>query len=175
MYGINIAKNTLYQVLARLISSGSTVLIILLIARHFPINVYGDFTKVTAFVSLFYLIADFGFNAIFLQHEENRLRFRDLLYSRISLGLLLIVIVNLSTFFLPYNPLLHTGFSPAVRIGIALFSFTILTEAILYTALAIFQRELKYQYFVLSSFIGAVVTVIGVSFTVAYSLSFNSF
>jgi O-antigen/teichoic acid export membrane protein len=141
MRHIAIAKNTLYQVLARVVSSGTSFLIVIMIARHFGVFGYGDFAKITAYVSLCYLITDFGFNAIFLQKEDNRIRFRDLLYPRIILAGLIILVLNLLALFLPYNEVLNTGYSPAVRLGIAVFSLTLFSESILYTCLAVFQRE----------------------------------
>ena len=159
MHHIAIAKNTLYQVLARLVSSGTSFLIVIMIARHFGVLGYGDFAKITAFVSLFYLIIDFGFNAIFLQREDNKIRFRDLLYPRIIFAGLIAVGVNLLAAFLPYNSLLQTGYSPVVRLGIAIFSLTFFSESIMYTCLAVFQRELKYELFFFSEIVGGIVAL----------------
>src|SRR5258708_191277 len=159
MKRITIAKNTLYQILARIISSGTSFLIVISIARHFSIVSYGDFAKITAYVSLFYLITDFGFNAIFLQNKDNRMRFRDLLYPRIIFAGLIVVGINLLAFLLPYNQLLNTGYSPLVRFGISIFSLSLFTEAILYTCLAVFQRELKYELFLFCEIVDSIVTL----------------
>lgn len=159
LFHFKILKNTMYQVLARISSSGASFLITIVIARHFGIVGYGDFAKVTALVTLFYLLADFGFNAVFLQYEESRLHFKDLFYSRIILSLVLIVVINLVSGLLPYNPQTNIGFSPDVRLGILVFSLTIITESILYTSSAIFQRNLSYFHFMISSIIGGVVAV----------------
>ncbi len=164
-----IAKNTLYQVLARVVSSGISFLIVLLIIHKFSLE-YGDFAKITAYVSLFYLVTDFGFNAIFLQRDDIRMRFRDLLYPRIIVAGVVFIFVNTLALFLPYNHLLNTGFSPMVRLGIGIFSVTLFTEATLYTCLAVFQRELKYELFLLSELIGGLVTVC----TVGILISMNA-
>ncbi len=155
-----IAHNTLFQLIARIATSGSSFLITILIARHFGIIAYGDFAKVTAYVSLFYLFADFGLNAIFLQKENNILKFKDLFYTRVILATLLILAINVLAWFLPYNPTTHIGFSPEVRNGISLFSFTLITEALTYTALALFQRDLSYEYFMIASIIGSLATLL---------------
>ncbi len=154
----HIAKSTLYQVLARVVSSGTSFLIVILIIHRFSLE-YGDFAKITAYVSLFYLVTDFGFNAIFLQKADNKMRFRDLLYPRIILAGIILLLINTLAVFLPYNHLLNTGFSPMVRLGIGIFSVTLFTEAILYTCLAVFQRELKYELFLFSELIGGIVTL----------------
>ena len=46
-----IAANTFFQIVARVISSGASFLITLLVARHFGLVGYGDFAKVTSFVT----------------------------------------------------------------------------------------------------------------------------
>ena len=66
-----IAFNTLVQVLGKLISSGSTFLITVLVARRFGVTGFGEFVKITTYVSLFYLIVDFGLNAVVLREIEN--------------------------------------------------------------------------------------------------------
>ncbi len=131
----------------------------MLIAKHFGAANYGDYAKVTAFVSLFYLLADFGFNAVFLQKEEAPKRFRDLLYTRAIAAAVLIVLVNLVAVLLPYNSQTGIGFSPFVRGAIALFSFTILTESILYSAFAAFQRKYLYARFMWATIIGSFTTL----------------
>lgn len=154
-----LAAHTLYQVIARIASSGASFLITVLVARHFGVSSYGDFAKVTAFVTMFYLFADFGFNAIFLQKDGSGKRFKDLFYTRLVLAVFLIAVVNFIAFLLPYNPLTRIGFSPFVRMAISLFSVTIFTEAILFSTFAIFQRKYIYQRFMLATIVGSVVTL----------------
>lgn len=166
-----VAHNTIFQLVARIFSSGSSFLITILVARHFGIASYGDFAKVTAYVSLFYLFADFGLNAMFLQKEENKLKFKDLFYTRIILAIILILGVNVLAWFLPYNPITHIGFSPEVRNGITIFSFTLITEALTYTALALFQRELSYEYFMMATIIGSFTTLLFVFFATLFPYS----
>lgn len=155
-----LAAHTVYQIIARIASSGASFLITVLIARHFGVSAYGDYAKVTAFVSMFYLLADFGFNAIFLQKNDVSERFKELFYTRLLLSVCLVVLVNLFALILPYNPLTNVGFSPAVRIGIGLFSLTIISEAILYSAFAVFQRRMIYQRFMWATIIGSVISLV---------------
>lgn len=165
----DIAKNTIYQIIARVVTSGTTFLITIVITRHFGQIAYGDFAKVTALVTLFYLIADFGLNAVFLQREDSRLHFKDLFYPRLILSLILVVIVNIIALFLPYDPTTNIGFSPLVKLGIFIFSFTIVTESILITSTAIFQRDLTYKFFMLAGVMGSVVSLLLVSFAAIFS------
>lgn len=155
-----LATHTIYQVIARIASSGASFLITIFIARHFGVIQYGDFAKVTAYVTMFYLLADFGLNAIFLQREDNHVHFRELFYSRLILSLGLIVLANAIAFLLPYNPVSGIGFSPFVRLSIFVFSLTIFTESILFSTFAIFQRNILYHRFMAATIIGSLATIL---------------
>lgn len=166
-----LAAHTLYQIVARIASSGASFFITVLIARYFGVSTYGDYAKVTAFVTMFYLLADFGFNAVFLQQEDAHARFKDLFYTRFVLALILVVFINALAFFLPYNSMTGIGFSPVVRTGILLFSFTIITEAVLFSSFAVFQQKLIYQRFMLATIVGSVVSLSVVGFFILSGLS----
>ncbi|HET9946588.1 MAG TPA: oligosaccharide flippase family protein [Patescibacteria group bacterium] len=158
-----LTAHTFYQVIAQIASSGSSFLIAILVARLFGVGAYGDFAKVTAFVSLFYLLVDFGLNAMFLQKEEAHLRFRDLFYTRIILSFILVFLVNAIAFILPYSHQTQIGFSNFVKLGILIFSLTIITEGIIYSAFAVFQRRVIYQRFMTATIIGSLSIVFFVS------------
>lgn len=166
-----LATHTLYQIIARVASSGASFLITILIARHFSVAGYGDYAKVTAFVTTFYLLADFGLNTVFLQKEEAAIRFRDLFYTRLVLSGILVALVNVLALLLPYNPLTSIGFSPVVKVGIELFSLTIITESILFSAFAVFQRKVVYERFMFATIIGSVVSLSAVSGFIFFHLS----
>lgn len=154
-----ITFNTLYQVFARIISSGTSFLILILIARMFNVGGYGDFAKVTAFVTIFYLFIDLGCNAIFLQQDEIHVHFFDLLLIRfISAAILYGVIVTI-TFSLPYDSLSGIGFSLQNKGDIMLFAFTLFAQAIIYSTNALFQKHLAYQYTLLTTAIGSLTTL----------------
>lgn len=163
-----IFKNTTYQTLTRLITSGIGFLITIIIARGFGVLGFGEFTKVTAFVALFYLIADFGLNAIFLKEDDEKLHFRDLFYLRIFLSLILIILANSIALVLPYSKSLDLGFSEQTRLGVFIFSFSILFQSILYSSSAIFQKRLKYNFLMISSIAGSALTLLTVLIDVLF-------
>ena len=73
-----VAANTLVQILGKLISSGSTFLITILIARRFGVKGFGEFVKITTYVSLFYLIVDFGLNAVSLkEYQKLKIKYQN--------------------------------------------------------------------------------------------------
>lgn len=155
-----IFKNTFYQTLTRIVTSGIGFLITIIIARNFGVLGFGEFTKVTAFVALFFLITDFGLNAIYLKENDEKPHFKDLFYLRIILSLVLIVLANLIVLILPYNKDSDFGFSDQTKLGVFIFSFSILFQGILYSSSAIFQKKIKYNFLLISSGIGSFLTLI---------------
>lgn len=151
-----IAANTLVQVLGRFITSGITFLITILIASRFGPTGFGDFIKITTFVGFFYIIADFGANAIFLRDFKAE-DFKKLLFLRIIFAGILILVAIIIPLALPYHD--SQGFTPYVRAGIFLFSFTILAQAILTTCNAIFQKTMRYDKSVLAASLGQIITL----------------
>ncbi|HUD04840.1 MAG TPA: oligosaccharide flippase family protein [Patescibacteria group bacterium] len=153
-----IAKNTSYQILARGIASFIGFLITLVIARKFGVLGYGDFTKITSYVALFYLVIDFGLNAFFLQYENAR--FKNLFYLRMLISIGIFLLLNALAFFLPYNAVLGTGFSGAERFGIFIFSFGIFAQSIILSTSAIFQKAVNYYFYMVGTIIGSIVNLI---------------
>lgn len=152
-----IFKNTFYQTLARLTTSFIGFLITIIIARKFGVLGYGDFTKVTSYIALFYLVLDFGLNALFLQYEKPS--FKNLFYLRILISLIVFVLVNLITLILPYNSSLGSGFSESVKVGIFIFSFSIFAQSIILSTTAIFQKSINYFSYMIGVVIGSLVNL----------------
>jgi O-antigen/teichoic acid export membrane protein len=158
MRNLLIAKNTFYQVAARVATSFIGFLITIIIARKFGVIGFGDFIKVTSYVALFYLLVDLGFNAIFLQYEKPN--FKNLFYLRILISILVFAMLNLLAFFLPYNAVLNTGFSSSLRIGIVIFSVGIFAQSIILSASAIFQKSVNYFYYMIGTVSGAIINLL---------------
>lgn len=167
-----IFKNTFYQIINRFITSAIGFLITILIAKYFGVLGYGEFTKVITFAGIFYLVADFGLNAIYLQKEESENNFSNLLFLRFFISILLIIFINIVTFFLPFNNSLNLGFSESVKIGIAIFSLTILTQAIQFCSAAVFQKKLKFDLLIKSGAAGSLITVLLVGISIFFSFPF---
>ncbi len=138
-----IALNTISQFLGKIISAGTTFLITLLLARQFGVSGYGDFVKVTTYVAFFFLIADFGLNAIYLRKQNERQAFATLLGTRTILAGILIFFSVAILAFLPQEA--TDGYTAAVRLGIILFSPAILFQSFITTANAVFQKRLRYD------------------------------
>lgn len=153
----DVAKNTAAQLVGRGLSAITTFLVTLLVARQFGATGYGDFVKVTTYAAFFYLIADFGMNAVFLQHRE-RGNWASLMTLRILGGIFLIVVAIGILVLLPGSQ--TQGYTPLVRIGILLFVPTILFQSLITTANAIFQKKLRYDLATWAIFFGSIVTIL---------------
>lgn len=151
-----IARNTLSQLIGRFVSSGALFVSSIFIARAFGADGYGDFIKITSFVALFYLVADFGINAIYIQHENSRF-WPTLLMLRLILGILLVIVALGIVAFLPQGT--TQGYTSGVRLGIILLSPAIILQAIITSTNAVFQQKLRYELSTFAVTSGAIVTV----------------
>lgn len=153
----DVAKNTAAQLIGRGLSAITTFLVTLLVARQFGASGYGDFIKITTYAAFFYLVADFGMNAIYLQHRE-RGNWGSLVTLRVLGGIFLIFVAIIILTLLPGTQ--TQGYTPLVRAGILLFVPTILFQSLITTANAIFQKKLRYDLATWAIFFGSLVTVV---------------
>jgi len=169
-----ILQNASFQLASRLITTGIGFVITILIARHFGPATFGDFSKITSFVALFYLVIDFGLNATFLKNPKS---FSSLFYLRLALSFLIFASSNLIAQILPYDPITGIGFSPLVRMGIFVFSFSLFAQSVIFSSSAIFQKNLRYDLFLVSQTVGSVFNLflIAILLFFAKSLTFVIF
>lgn len=160
-----IIYNTISQLVGKFISAGTTLLITIIVANKFGTNGYGEYTKILTYTALFYLISDFGLNAIAVREmtekkEESTKLFQNLFGLRIVFSLILMFIaISLISFF-SYNPISDQGFSPLVKLGIIIASLTILTQAVFTTTNTLFQLNLRYDKSIIASSIGSITTLL---------------
>jgi O-antigen/teichoic acid export membrane protein len=153
------------QVLTRFISAFSTLLVTILLARNYGAAGYGNFTKMSVYVSIFYLLIDFGMNAVVLKkvHEEKEQKesfFSSLFILRLALSLFFMFLALSILSFLPYDSWQEQGFSPLVKMGIIILIPTILTQGLITSFNAVFQNELRYEQSTLSILVGSFATLI---------------
>lgn len=162
-----IAINTFSQFLVRLFSSSTTLVTTLLISFFLGTGTFGSFIKITTFVSFFYLIADFGINGIFIKDYGEK-DFGNFLLLRILGSALLIFLVCLIVFFLPYNSITNAGFSSIEKLGIILFSLTIGTQSLFLTLSAVLQKNKTYAKSIVPSLVSSMSLIVLVSLSVYY-------
>ena len=155
-----VAFNTLVQFFGKLISSGIGFVITLIIARYFGVEGFGEFTKITAYVALFYLVSDFGLNAVFLKEEKKeKLSFINLLSLRIAWSAVLVFFALAILIFLPADLAGGKGYSLISKVGILITLPTVLTYAVSLSFNALFQKNLRYDRSVLAASLGSLTTI----------------
>lgn len=147
-----ILRQTVWQLVGKGVTSFSTFIILGLVARNYGKDGTGIFTLALTYLSIFYLVSDFGFNAHVLsrvkglgfriQKEWNSLLGTRIIWS----GILVILAVGL----LPFWPFSTPQFAQAVVLG----SLAIIASAIFTTCNLIFQSKLRYDLSVLASSLG---------------------
>jgi len=158
-----IALNTFAQIVGKLISGGTAFFISILLARSLGVDGYGDFTKITTYVAFFYLFSDFGLNAAYLQLKvgETDTTYKNALFTtRLLLSVILIFITLAVLSFLPGSS--TQGYSMAVKMGIILFTPTVLLQALITTTNAFFQDRLRYDYAAYATVAGSLVTLLSI-------------
>lgn len=147
-----VAGNTLSQLTGRVVSSIAVVIVSLLIAKRYGPEGYGDFVKITTYVGFFYLIADFGLNAVYLQRtigtgkEKSAGAARDwqlLLGLRLVVGVLLVCSAIGILSLLPSG--VGQGYTTLVRVGILMLIPVIIAQAVTTTTNAYYQKILRYD------------------------------
>jgi len=149
-----IAFNTSYQLISKLVTSLTTLIGTALITRLLGANTFGEYSIVLAYTTTYYIIADFGINAIvikdFAKDElEAKNRFGSLLLFRILYGIIIVIIAASILFLFPYPQFIKN----AILVSLPLVIFS----SIAYSANAIFQSYLKYKLQTISTIVGSVI------------------
>ncbi len=170
--------NTAAQLIGKTITASTTLLLTIIIGKSLGPAGYGDFTKIFTFVGYFYIFSDFGLNAAYIrlsQYQKGSTLINVLFGLRLSLALALAIIAIGISQILPYDTVAGTGFSPLVKIGIAIASITIITQALLTSVNAYFQRNLRYDLSALAAVFGTFATLGATIFAFLYSPALNMY
>ncbi len=176
--------NTLAQLIAKVATTGTTLVVTYLISSKLGTVGLGEFIATTSYVALFYLLADFGINAVFTKkiHKEEslsglRLQGRSdpellskgsefqnsssenklLFYFKNLLSIRLVLGIVVS--FLAIAILSFLDYPANIKVAIILGSVLIFTQALFVTANGIFQIKLRYELSALSDIIGSLLTL----------------
>ncbi len=158
-----VALNTVYQLAGKFFSTVITIIVTVIVTRAYGRDAYGQFTLMQSYPALFFIIVDFGLNAIAVKEiakDETRTQkvFNSVLVMRLLFSALLVLVLGLILIFFPY--------SPQLKFGIILSLFLIITQALYATANIVFQAQLKYNFSTLSYVLGSLcILVLVVLFT----------
>lgn len=157
-----IGQNTLAQLVVKGISSISTLAATIFISHFLGLSVFGSFTKIVTFVSFFYLLADFGINAVFLKdyQDSSESYFGNIISLRIYLGIILALTAVLFAFFLPYSIFYDIGYSQKEKLGILIYAITIITTATAFSFNIYYQKKLLYTKTVIPNLLASAVFLV---------------
>lgn len=152
---LKVSEQTSWQVIGKVLTSLSTIIILSSISRQFNEAGVGIFTLALTYLSFFYLANDAGLNIYALPHLQNLKKnyFNKLLGVRIIWALILTAVALL---LLPLLPFATLDF----KIAAALAVLTIITYSVFISTNAVFQSKLRYDLSVLASVIGTLTTLI---------------
>lgn len=156
-----ISLNTFFQIFGRLIGSGTSLLITLIIASFMGYSSIGSFVKITEFVMMFNLLIDFGINPVFQRIYKDDLgkKMGNLILLRILIAFLLIPLIFIVTAFLPAQTSSGGGFSSLEKNGIFIFSLTLIQFAINSSLLGFIQYKLASKLAIIPTIISSIVTL----------------
>lgn len=155
---LSLLSNTFYQLVGKLISMSITMLVTLLIARQYGRTGYGYFNLMQSIPALFFIVSDFGLNAIAVKRltanwQEASNIFWNVLVLRIVISLFLI----LFTIFVIHS---YFPYPSDLKLGIYLSLFLIITHSLYASGNLIFQLKLKYSYSVAGYVFGSIVILV---------------
>lgn len=155
---VKIFQQTFWQILGKIVTSLSTFIILGLVTRNYGTFGTGVFTLALTYLAIFYILADFGFNAHVLKRVQSsesvvRSEWQKLLGTRIIWsGILVVIAVGL----LPFWPFSTPEFVKAVLVG----SLAIIASSVFVTSNLIFQSKLRYDLSVIASIVGTLVGLV---------------
>lgn len=140
-----VIKQASWQVLGKIISSVTTLVVLGLIARSYGQEGLGIFTLTLAYLAFFNLTADLGLNAYILPKlKDNPKEASEILSFRIFWALILVILANFIAFLLPFQ-------NPQFTLSVFFGSFSILGFAIFTTTNLIFQSKLRFDQSIFAS------------------------
>ena len=137
-----VAANTIYQVIGKVISMSITMLAVIIITRTYGREDYGAFSLMQSWPALFFVIVDFGINAVAARElsrdwSKANKYLGNILVIRFLFSLLIVVFLSIVLSFFPYSLELKNG----IRLGL----FILVTQSLYSTTNIFFQVRLKYD------------------------------
>ncbi|MFA4871739.1 MAG: flippase [Patescibacteria group bacterium] len=154
-----IAKNTLYQIIGKVLGTLVGLITVGLMTRYLGQTGYGYFTTVIAYLQFFSVLVDFGLQMATTQmiskpEADQQKIFRNVFTLRFFSTLIFLGLAVAIVWFLPYPPMIKTGVAIA-----SLSFFFIALQSVL---ISIFQKELAMSRVALAEVWGRVALLIGV-------------
>jgi len=152
-----IASNTLYQLISKVVTMTITFGLSIYISYKYGSEGYGYFSLLQSLPALFYIIADFGLNAISAREiSKNEEKIENIFSNIFLLRLIISILGVIACFILSYA--LYSDEN--IRFGLALGSLIIISQSLLMTTNLIFQIRLKYDVSSITNILGYIFILI---------------
>lgn len=161
--------NTSFQLVGRLVSAGLYFVVILLLARAFSSELFGEYIKVVTFLTGIFVLVDFGLNPIYLHmvSEKKVSGYIPLVVFRVlwslSLYLLLSLLLLTGVYFKFFS------YDSYFLIGIFVGGWSLVFGALTTSTIAVFQNHKKWHFVAISQIFGTLITLIGVWASVRFA------
>jgi O-antigen/teichoic acid export membrane protein len=166
----NIAKNTLYLAIGKVVSTALGVLVIALLLRYLSPDDYGRYTTVLAFILLFGTLVDFGLNLTTTQ--EISLPKTDV-SKTLSAIFTLRLLMNIALLLLLPIILLVFPYENHVKDAILISSVLFFTYSLFQVLASYFQKELQAGKVAFSELVGRIVllgaTIVAIKFKFTFT------
>lgn len=156
----SVLTNTFYQILAKFITASGAFGVTWLITRYLGVEGYGNYTIVITYVTLFYVMVDFGLNNIFLREygtSDKSFFFNliNLVLLRFFISSLFALLAAIALFFLPFKTDQLFLVRQGVLIGLPLLIF----QGLNLSFQAVVQYKQDFSKLVWSSLVGSAVSL----------------
>ncbi len=146
---------TFWQLLAKLISSFATLILLGIITRNFYESGTGIYTLSSTTISFIYLAIDFGINAHLVSEiirNKNYGEWQEVLGSRVILVTLLLLIIDLMFLLIP-------GINELFRMSVLIGDISALGYSLFITSQVVFQVEGRFDLYFISSLVASLFTL----------------
>lgn len=160
-----VAKNTVIQIIAKILSTILGIIALGLMTRSLGQEGFGEYTTVFNFMSLFAIVADLGLTLVTVQmisnpnnHEQHLLN--NLISLRLISALVFLGVGPLSAIFIPYSPL--------IKLGILYGSLSFLFIALNQILTGLFQKNLAMEKSAIAEISGRLALIGGLGLSAVY-------
>ena len=145
----NVSINTIYQFIAKAANSLAGLIILSTIARELGVSAVGEYTLILNFLGLFFILIDFGANAIIVKQLINTNSPNNIISKLLTIRLIwasvLSLFASLTIWLMPSLPG-GGGYNIQVKYGVSIGVVVLFVMAVLATANALFQAKKNYLY-----------------------------
>lgn len=138
-YTKKVATNTLVQIIGKVITTATSLVLITALTRYLGVEGYGEFTTIFAYVSFFAVFADLGFFWIMVReiskpHADTQRIVNNIMTLRSILGAVVFTLCFVIALFLP-------SYNDTVRYGIGIIAFGWFWITVNSTYVGVFQAK----------------------------------